>query len=47
MWQVYNGGYRNAASGRCLDDPGGSATDGTQLQLWDCNSGANQQWVLG
>ncbi|MFG2087218.1 endo-1,4-beta-xylanase [Spirillospora sp. NPDC048824] len=31
-------------SGRCLDVPNASTTDGTQLQLWDCHTGANQQW---
>lgn len=25
--------------------PGFSATDDTQLQLWDCNGGSNQQWT--
>ncbi|MFF4136515.1 ricin-type beta-trefoil lectin domain protein [Streptomyces mirabilis] len=29
QWQAYNGGYRNPVSGRCLDDPGASTTDGT------------------
>lgn len=32
------------ASGRCLDDPGFSTTNGTQLEIWDCNGGANQKW---
>lgn len=36
---------KGAASGRCLDVPGTSTTDGTQLQLWDCNGGTNQQWT--
>jgi lysophospholipase L1-like esterase len=31
--------------GKCLDDPGVSTTDGTQLQLWDCNGGSNQKWI--
>jgi hypothetical protein len=34
-----------AASGRCLDVPGATQTLGTQIQLWDCNAGANQQWT--
>ncbi|CAM5706465.1 hypothetical protein SANTM175S_06666 [Streptomyces antimycoticus] len=25
--------------------PGTSTTDGTQLNLWDCHSGTNQQWT--
>jgi len=33
------------ASGRCLDDPNGSTTNGTQMQLWDCHGGANQRWT--
>ena len=33
------------ASGRCLDVPGATQTLGTQVQLWDCNAGANQQWT--
>lgn len=45
QWQTYNGGYRNPASGRCLDVPGSSTTDGTQVVLWDCNGGANQRWT--
>jgi hypothetical protein len=36
---------RSASSGRCLDVPGQSQNDGTQLDIWDCNSGANQQWA--
>jgi len=32
-------------SGRCVDVPGASQTQGTQVELWDCNGGANQQWT--
>ncbi len=32
-------------SGRCLDVPNASQTSGTQVELWDCNGGANQQWT--
>jgi hypothetical protein len=35
----------NPASGRCLDDPNSSTTNGTQLEIWDCNGGANQRWT--
>jgi len=35
----------NAASGRCLDVPHSSQANGTQVELWDCNAGANQQWT--
>jgi hypothetical protein len=40
-----NGELVNPQSGKCLDDTnwGGS---GTQLQIWACGDGANQQWQL-
>ncbi|MGP4013051.1 non-reducing end alpha-L-arabinofuranosidase family hydrolase [Streptomyces sp. 4N124] len=41
-----SGALRGVASGRCLDVPGASQTDGTNLQTWDCNGAANQQWTL-
>jgi hypothetical protein len=34
----------SSASGRCVDVPGASTTDGTQLDIWDCNGGGNQTW---
>jgi poly(3-hydroxybutyrate) depolymerase len=34
-----------AGSGRCIDVPGSSTTNGTQVQLWDCHGGANQRWT--
>lgn len=36
----------NPVSGRCLDVPGGDTTEGTQVEIWDCNGGSNQQWTL-
>ncbi|MEV6967024.1 ricin-type beta-trefoil lectin domain protein [Hamadaea sp. NPDC051192] len=33
------------ASGRCVDVPGSSTTNGTQMQLWDCHGGTNQRWT--
>jgi ricin-type beta-trefoil lectin protein len=33
------------ASGRCLDVPGASQANGTQLQLWDCHGGSNQTFT--
>ncbi|MER5728293.1 endo-1,4-beta-xylanase [Streptomyces sp. NPDC002138] len=39
------GQVKGEASGRCLDVPGSSTTDGTQLDLWDCNNRTNQQWT--
>ncbi|MFE5207294.1 endo-1,4-beta-xylanase [Streptomyces sp. NPDC056600] len=38
------GQIKGVASGRCVDVPNASTTDGTQVQLWDCNNGTNQQW---
>jgi uncharacterized protein YkwD len=35
---------RGADSGRWLDVPGGKTESGTELTLWDCNGGSNQQW---
>ncbi|MGW5653717.1 endo-1,4-beta-xylanase [Streptomyces humi] len=40
------GQIKGVGSGRCLDVPNASTTDGTQVQLWDCNSATNQQWTL-
>ncbi|MGC9380999.1 endo-1,4-beta-xylanase [Streptomyces sp. MH13] len=40
-----SGQIKGVGSGRCLDVPGTSTTDGTQLQLWDCHDGTNQQWT--
>ncbi|WP_433453161.1 endo-1,4-beta-xylanase [Streptomyces sp. CA-142005] len=40
-----SGQIKGVGSGRCLDVPNASTTDGTQLQLWDCHSGTNQQWT--
>ncbi|MDR7380731.1 RICIN domain-containing protein [Promicromonospora iranensis] len=36
---------QGVASGRCLDVPGGAATDGAALQVYDCNDTASQQWT--
>ncbi|MEN3360803.1 MAG: non-reducing end alpha-L-arabinofuranosidase [Mycobacteriales bacterium] len=32
-------------SGRCLDDPNGTTTNGTQQQLFDCNGLSAQRWT--
>lgn len=39
------GPIKGVASGRCLDVPGAVTTNGTQLNLWDCNNRTNQQWT--
>ncbi|MDX3249002.1 non-reducing end alpha-L-arabinofuranosidase family hydrolase, partial [Streptomyces sp. ME18-1-4] len=41
-----SGALRGVGSGRCLDVPGANQTDGTNLQIWDCWGGTNQQWTL-
>jgi hypothetical protein len=45
-----SGGQQNqeivgAGSGRCIDVPNASTTNGTQVQLWDCNGNSNQRWT--
>jgi endo-1,4-beta-xylanase len=37
---------KGVGSGRCVDVPSASTTDGTQVQLYDCNGATNQQWTL-
>jgi non-reducing end alpha-L-arabinofuranosidase len=32
-------------SGRCVDVPNASTTNGTQVQLWDCSGGGGQLWT--
>jgi arabinoxylan arabinofuranohydrolase len=53
-WQFTAGGSQSGQSnvmiagtpsGRCLDVPNSSTTNGTQLQLWDCHGGTNQRWT--
>ncbi|MGH3267384.1 MAG: arabinofuranosidase catalytic domain-containing protein, partial [Trebonia sp.] len=33
-------------SGKCVDDNGLSSANGTKIQMWDCNGGANQSWTV-
>ncbi|MBZ4016720.1 hypothetical protein CCS38_13415 [Streptomyces purpurogeneiscleroticus] len=40
-----SGTIKGIGSGRCLDVPDSSTTDGTQLQLWTCSGGTSQQWT--
>ncbi|MFC8421267.1 endo-1,4-beta-xylanase [Streptomyces sp. NPDC057236] len=37
---------KGVGSNRCLDVPNASTSDGTQVQLYDCNGGTNQKWEL-
>ncbi|WP_284075277.1 endo-1,4-beta-xylanase [Glycomyces harbinensis] len=39
------GQVRGTASSRCLDVPNQSTVNGTQVQIYDCWTGANQQWT--
>jgi Ricin-type beta-trefoil lectin domain-like len=29
-----------------VDDNAQSTANGTKIQMWDCNSGPNQQWTI-
>jgi beta-glucosidase len=45
-WQAQsNGELVNSNSGSCLDDTGFGGS-GTQVQIWACGDGTNQQWNL-
>ncbi len=33
-------------SGKCLDVPGSSTANGTQLEIYTCNAGSNQEYTL-
>ncbi|MFB8085146.1 endo-1,4-beta-xylanase [Streptomyces sp. NPDC055992] len=39
------GRIKGVGSGRCLDVPNSSTSDGTRVQLRDCADAANQQWT--
>ncbi|MFI8321720.1 PHB depolymerase family esterase [Streptomyces sp. NPDC085529] len=39
------GPIRATASGKCLDVPGLSQTNGVQTQIWDCTGRPNQTWT--
>ena len=46
VWQPQsNGELINPNSGKCLDDTGFGGA-GTQVQIWACGDGTNQQWSL-
>ncbi|AUG75496.1 galactosylceramidase [Kitasatospora sp. MMS16-BH015] len=42
---THTGPVTSALPGKCLDDNGNSAADGTAVQLWDCTGGAAQTWT--
>jgi hypothetical protein len=33
-------------SAKCVDDNAQSTANGSKIQMWDCNGGANQQWIV-
>ncbi|MDH2430797.1 RICIN domain-containing protein, partial [Sphaerisporangium sp. TRM90804] len=35
---------RNEGAGRCVDSPNSATANGTQLQVYDCHTNANQQF---
>ena len=37
---------RGVNSAKCVDDNGQSSANGTKIQVWDCNGGANQSWTV-
>ncbi|MEU2248713.1 endo-1,4-beta-xylanase [Streptomyces sp. NPDC019224] len=39
-----SGQLKGVGSGRCVDVPGSSTSDGTAVQLYDCNNATNQKW---
>jgi hypothetical protein len=41
-----SGSLRNPQANRCLDIPASSTTNGTQLQIYDCNGTGAQNWTL-
>ncbi|WP_461024479.1 ricin-type beta-trefoil lectin domain protein, partial [Thalassiella azotivora] len=45
-WVRVGDSYRNPASGRCLDNPGGRDVTGQRIQIWDCHGQSPQRWSL-
>jgi hypothetical protein len=41
----FGGILKGQESGLCVDVPGSSQTNGTAVNLWDCNGGTNQSWT--
>ncbi|MGW2477510.1 endo-1,4-beta-xylanase [Streptomyces sp. NPDC001665] len=40
-----SGQLKGIASGRCVDVPNSSTSDGAAVQLYDCHNATNQQWA--
>ncbi|MFF0516476.1 ricin-type beta-trefoil lectin domain protein [Streptomyces sp. NPDC004250] len=45
QWYVGHQGSIEAL-GKCLEVPDGATVDGTLLQIWDCDGGANQRFTF-
>ena len=39
------GPVKSGLAGKCLDLTGNNTTNGTAVELWSCNNGANQSWT--
>jgi non-reducing end alpha-L-arabinofuranosidase len=44
-WAATGSPIVGGQSGRCLDVPNATTTNGAQVQLWDCNGASNQSWT--
>ena len=42
---ITTGALHADGASKCLDDPSGSTTGGTQMQIWACNGQTNQNWT--
>jgi Ricin-type beta-trefoil lectin domain/Putative Ig domain len=40
------GGQIKGPNGKCLDDSGGSTTNGNKIDIWNCNGSNAQKWTL-
>jgi len=40
-----SGPIKSGIAGKCVDDTGNSSTNGTPVEIWDCNDGASQNWT--
>ncbi len=46
LWEAVGNTLVNPVSHKCLDDPRFNTTNGTQLVIYTCNGGRNQDWML-
>jgi endo-1,4-beta-xylanase len=44
-WAATGSPIVGGQSGRCVDVPNATTTNGAQVQLWDCNGASNQSWT--